>query len=495
MKAFGTITACFPYVDEDTRYILQSTIDEARDYDDFAERLCERALGGTTSVLLTYFAYFHAFIQSRYNLLKKLMNAQIGSDLTHAFELTYFARRGDPVEWSQFQRAITAALKLIDNDWMACHVYIAWREFIEFFYSQDSEVDYAPLDILESRIKTDDEYNFFLASLHRIKATRLAAEGNIEEARLWYNQAISLATKHDDLEKLANLLFEKANMVKHVNFGEAVSILKVQKDLCDQIGYVDARGLNAHCLGHMATTRGEYDAALDYQSEYLAVRESMGLPVGLMKCVIANLYNLQGNGNAALELAIDGKKDMASSAVDFAQVQEAWALLNLGLIDEAVKVLDDAKESSLKTGDEANIGRINLIEGLIQKRQHEYSSALFSLEEALDIFERLKILALINTTLVHMADAEIESYQYEKKATKMEISGPWMQRLMKHVEDRELPGFAAQALLLQAKFKFKQGEFAKSRRMLKRVLKSSDAPGLNYIKDMAEAVIPDLFVS
>ncbi|RDE16718.1 MAG: hypothetical protein C4K48_01230 [Candidatus Thorarchaeota archaeon] len=495
VKHLGTITACFPYVDEDTKSILQAVMNEARNYDDFAERLCEKALKKNASALLTYFAYFHAYLQGKYKLLKRLMDARVGSDLTHPFELTYYARRGDPVKWSAFQKAMAAAVKMTGSDWMACHVYMAWREFIEFFYSADSDSDYAPLDILESKIKSDDEYNFFLASLHRIKATRLAAEGNIEEARMWYDQAISLATKHDDLEKLANLLFEKANMVKNVSLGEAVSILKVQKGICDRIGYVDAGGLNAHCLGHIAMARGEYDAAIDYQSEYIVVRESMGLPVGLMKCVVAFLYNLKGNGKAALELAIDGKKDMASSAVCFAQAQEAWALLNLDRIDEAARVLDEAKEASLKTGDEFNIGRINFIEGLIEKRNHEYSSALFSLEEALDIFDRLRGLAYINTTLVHMTDVEIEAYPTDRKAAKTEFSGPWMLRLMKQVEGRELPGFAAQALLLQAKFRFKQGRIAQSRRMLKRVLKTAEAAGLHYLKDMAEAVIPELLVS
>lgn len=495
MKAFGTITACFPYVDAETKNTLQSIMDEAKDYDDFAERLCERVLGNTAPVLLTYFAYFHVYIQSKYNLLNKVLKAQIGSGLTRAFELTYFARKGDVVDWNQFQKAIAAALKMTDNDWMACHAYIAWREFIEFFYPQDSEMDYGPLDILESKIENDVEYNFFLSSLHRIKATRLAVEGNIDEARIWYDHAISVATKHNDLEKLANLLFEKANMIKNVNFDEALSILKIQRDLCDQIGYVDARGLNAHCLGHIAMARGEYDAAIEYQSEYLTTRESLGLPVGLMKCVLAHLYNLKGTGKTALQLAIEGKKDMAYSAISIAQTQEAWALINLNRIDEATNVLDELKESSLKTAEEGAVGRIHFLEGLMERRHHEYASALLSLEEALDIFKRIKGLIWVNSTLVQLTDIEIDRYPYGKKTAKEVFSGPWMKRLMKQVEDSELPGFAMQTLLLRAKFAFKQGQIAQSKRMIKRVLKAAEQSGMEYLVKMAESLVSESVAS
>ncbi len=492
MKAFGTITACFPYVDEDTKNILQSIMDEAKDYNDFAERLCEVVLRKDSSALLIYFAYFHAFLQSKYHLLNKLMEAQIGSDLTRTFELTYFARRGEPVKWSEFQKAISAALKMIDNDWMACHVYMAWREFIEFFYSQDSELDYAPLDILESKIKNDDDYNFFLSSLHRIKATRLAAEFNIEEARIWYDQAIAVATKHDDLEKLTNLLLEKANMIKNVNFDEALSILKIQRDICDQIGYVDNRGLNTHCLGHIAMARGEYNAAIEYQSEYFTIRKSLGLPVGTSKCVLAYLHNLKGDGNTALQLAIEGKKDMVLRDISFAQFQQAWAFINLDRIDDAIRVLYELKESSLKRGTEGGLGWIHFLEGMIEKRHHEYSSALFSLEEALDIFEPQRVPIWINMTLVQLTDVEIDAYPYNKKPVKTKLSGPWMQRLMKQVEERELPGFAMQTLLLQAKFAFKQGRIAQSNKMIKKVLKAAETPGMMYLREIAESLIPEL---
>ncbi|MHA2027233.1 MAG: tetratricopeptide repeat protein [Candidatus Thorarchaeota archaeon] len=494
MMSLGTITACFPYVDEETRNILQSVMDEAKDYDDFAERLCEKVLKDSVPELLIYFAYFHVYNQGKYNVLSKLMEAQVGSDFTKLFELMYDARRGGPVEWSDFQKAIAAALKVTDNDWIACHVYIAWREAAEFWFPE-AETDIGPLEILEPKIMKDEEFSFFRSSLHKMKANRLSNENNIEEAKKWFDSAISLAKKHDDQEKLAILLYEKANMTKNVNFSEALSILEVQREVCERIGYVDGRTLNLHTLGHIAMAKGEYDAAIDYQNVVLRNREALGLPVGAMKCIIAFLYNQKGNGKRALELIIDGKEDLLQSAKVYCLVQESYALLNLQRDDEASQTLEKVRALSLTGGDEYMLGFTYLVEGLIEKNRHEFESASFTFEQAFRIFERSIGISYTNLALIHLTDVEIETYSYDKMETKTKYSGQWMQRLLKHVEQRELPGIAAQAMLLQAKFNFKQGDIAKSRKMLKKVLKTSEESSMHYIKELAESVIPDLFVS
>jgi tetratricopeptide (TPR) repeat protein len=472
--------------------MLQTLMDQAKDYDDFAEQLCERSLKDPVPELLTYFAFYHAFNQDKYVQLERLMEAQTGSDLTQPIELTYTCVRGEPVEWNDFQKVIDAALKMTKNDWMACHVYLAWRVPFEVWGVPESLTDNKPLDILESRIKNDEEYGFFLASLHAVNARRFAHEGNVEIARKWFDSAISLAKKFDDKLMLADLLQMKANIIKNVNASEALSILKVQKEVCDQIGYVAGLGYNAHTLGHIAMARGEYDAAIEYQNEYIRNIESRGEPVVFMKSVVASLYNQKGDGKRAMELITRGKKEAADY---YPLLQESWALVNLDQPEEAFQSLHKAREIALKSGNEGFLGHVYLVEGLIQKKRHDFTSATFALDKALDIFERLQGLSFTNLALIHLTDVEIELYSYDKKGTKTNLSGPWMQRLLEQVEQRELPGIAAQAKLLQAKFHFKRGEIVQSRKMLKRVLKTSKTSSMHYLKDMAELVIPDLFVS
>ena len=169
MKTLGTITACFPHVDEATRTILQSVMDEAKDYNDFAERLCEKALKETVPTLMIYFAYFHVYIQNKYNLLRRLIEAQVGSDLTQPITLMYGVRRGDSIEWDDFQKAIAAAIKATTSDWIACHIYIAWREMGDSWFP-DSFTDFETFDILESFINESDD-EVILEAIHNNNTT------------------------------------------------------------------------------------------------------------------------------------------------------------------------------------------------------------------------------------------------------------------------------------------------------------------------------------
>ena len=157
MKSLGTITACFPYVDEETRVILQSVMDESENYNDFAERLCEKALNESLPELAIYFAYYHCYNQGKYDFLKRLIDVNISTELTHLFSLVAAQRRGENVDWSEYQKAMFSALKHVENDWMACHVYIAWRVMIEAFELPEAAVDNETLNILTSKIENDEE--------------------------------------------------------------------------------------------------------------------------------------------------------------------------------------------------------------------------------------------------------------------------------------------------------------------------------------------------
>ena len=74
MKPLGTITMCFPHVDNETRSIFQSVMDKAENYSDFVVRLCDIACSETSSSMVRYFAFFHAFHIDMYPQMKRLVN-------------------------------------------------------------------------------------------------------------------------------------------------------------------------------------------------------------------------------------------------------------------------------------------------------------------------------------------------------------------------------------------------------------------------------------
>jgi tetratricopeptide (TPR) repeat protein len=492
LKSLGTITACFPHVDEETRSVLQAVMDEAKDYNEFAELLCERVSSQSSPILLNYFAYFHAYNQQRFNLIRDLEKKVTISDL--AKPLMLLTHPWGNIDWGDFQKSVALAIKSAPNDWIACHVYMIWRGDIEAIEAYPERLtDLEPLRILESRIESDDDFSFFRTALNHLRARGLNREDKIEEAKYWYDQAITLAKKHDCRDQVAVLLYEKANMIKNMNSNEALSILEIQRSISEELGFDYALSLNEQALGLIAQARGEYESAIKHYNLSIEFIEFLGLVslVDFQKCQIARQYNQMQDGKRALEITTDVLQRYQSDIICYPYIQEAWALLNLNRIDEATQRLDIAKEWAPKSGVDWLFGMFHLLEGLVHVKRNELSSAKFELEQANSIFRSFP---LTNLTLIPLTRVEIEMFPYEKEVVKADVSGPWMQALIEQVEEKDIPGIAAQALLLKAKYRFNQGRIAEANELFEEVLKTSKTSGMDYLKSMAESLLPELIV-
>ncbi|MHA2026068.1 MAG: tetratricopeptide repeat protein [Candidatus Thorarchaeota archaeon] len=478
MKPLGTITACFPHVDEETRRILQSVMDEAKDYNDFAELLCDKTITEPTPELTTYFAYFHAYNQLRFDLVRRLEDEAGESDLAKPYIL--LTRPWGKIDWDEFQRSISSALKVAPNDWLACQVYMLWRIDIGSTATYpEVQTELEALKILESKIESDEEFGFFRSQLYHINAREFMREGKIEDAKTWYDRAITSAKNHDNLNLLAVSLIDKANMIKNVNSNEALSILKSQRSISEMLGSPYSLGMNEMVIGYIAQARGEYETAINHLENCINYLDPIGLVslVDFYRLYIARQYNQMQNGARALVIVNDVLEGYQTPSPWFPYIQQTRALLNLDRFDEAAQSLDLARDWVPKSG----------MDGL-----GEFPSAKFELEQAHSIFHSFPS---TNQTLINLTHVEIEMFSYEKEKVKADISGPWMQALTEHVEERDIPGISAQAMLLKAKFQFKQGRTDKAKKLVKKVLKISETSTMKYLKGMAESLIPELIVS
>jgi tetratricopeptide (TPR) repeat protein len=468
-------------------------MDEAKDYNEFAELLCDNTISEPVPELLTYSAYYHAYNQLRFDLVRKLEDEVGGSDLVKPYVLLTYP--WNVIDWDEYQRSISSALKVVPNDWIACQVYMLWRVDIGSTANYPEErTDLETLQILESKIENDEEFSYFRPGLNFIRARGFMQEGKIEEAKTWFDRAITLAKKHDSLITLASLLLDKANMIKNVNFNESMSILKGQRSICEKLGAIYHLAMNDATLGLIAQARGEYETAIKHLEECVSSIEPIGLKsyVDFYRLLIAAQYNQMQNGSRALEIVTDVLEGYQTPTPWFPYIQQTLALLNLDRIDEAAQCLDLARDWAPKSGSDSALGTIHFLEGLIHKRHSELASAKFELEQAHSSFRSFPG---TNQTLIHLTHVEIEMFSYEKDRVNADVSGPWMQALIEQIEEKDLPGVEAQAMLLKAKFRFKQGRTDEAKKLFKKVQKISKTSGMSYLRKMAESLLPELVIS
>lgn len=489
MKSLGMITACFPHVDEETRNILQSAMDKAKDMGDFAEILCDVVCSEEVNELTIFVAYSFASNASNHHIIHRLEDAGKHSALSDIIVSRILSEERFDVTWSDVQQSVSRAIEAAPNDWFACGVYLSWRLGVESNLGfPESATDFKGLDVLEEKIEEDEEFSFYLSGLYRLRANRLTRERRIDEAIKLYDLAIKHAEEHENYDDLMMCLFMKANLIKRVDVDEALNTLEKLRSISEEIGMNSGLYNYNQEMGHIAMARGEFNLSVQYHVKQFEISEELGRPRYMRGPKIAFLYNMMGDGAKALELMTnDGHESLSDDP--YVLIQEAWALTNLGNVNDAEPVIMKAKEIILKSSNEVRLGLVYMVEGLIEKAQRDYGAASFTLERALEIFERYMSLAFVNVSLVNLCDIEIETFDYEDKKT--DLSGPWMARLIEHVEKNDLPAIEGHLKLLKAKFLYKQAQFKQSEKLLTEVRMISKSQSMEYLDDVAKVLIPE----
>ncbi|MHA1943648.1 MAG: hypothetical protein ACW96M_04555, partial [Candidatus Thorarchaeota archaeon] len=293
------------------------------------------------------------------------------------------------------------------------------------------------------------------------------------------------------------LLGALANLIKHSDLKQAIDLLISSREIGERLGYKIRIGLVQHELGHIMGFRGEFDAAIEHQFEYMAIRESIGPAPIYLNSIIASYYNQTGNGEKALELAKNAVAlaDSASRQLAYTRAQIAWALIILGRFDEAKAEIVVCRELASKSGDSQQMVWYNLVEGILDKAESNFDSAVINFKEVLKYYEENPIPLFQNICLLNLTEIEIEMLTDESLNEKNDSSGLWMQKLEEHVKKNDLPGISAQSKILKAKLCHRQGQYDEVRKILKKVKKTAQAPSMKYLNDLAISMFPDIIVT
>ncbi len=487
VKPLGTIIMCFPHVDEETKSVLQSVMEEAENYADFTERLCDKVFSEQVSLELQYFACYHAYNLENFAQIDRFFKLDEISVYIEPLLLAIRVYKGEPIDLNVINESLTKAMEVFPNDWLACHLYLAWRRMAISFIP-DTDTVIKTMEAIGERIKKDKDFECFESLFIGFKAYRIIMEGNLTEAVHLVKKVLSLARKHDELLLAADALYFLADIIMYEDVSQAIGFILEQKKLCEQIGYEYGLARNSGSLGRIMTLRGEYDAGISYQLDYSKASESIGHPDAYLNLRPAFVYNLIRNGRKALEHSevAKGKTDGRKRTVAYYYLQLAYAMINLGNEKEALNHLDTAKQLAVQSGWQAYLDLHQLLEGIMEKESGDFQSATDTFESLIKRCSEGHLYK--NLCFFHLSDIEVETYSSEQVV----LSESWLHRFEIYVEERDYPGFVAQAKILKAKLLLKQGEHEKSQALVNEVLKVAESPSMKYLREMIALYLPEI---
>ncbi|MFX1578927.1 MAG: tetratricopeptide repeat protein [Promethearchaeota archaeon] len=496
MEPLGTITMCYPYVDEKTRDTLESVMNEAENYGDFTERLCDKIIAEPSSPVLEYLAVSFAYWVENFNLIDRLETAGKVSDLAKPLLLHVKVEKGANISWNEVRASLKTALDKSPNDWIATHLYLTWRMSTQYFFSE-ADVEIWPLDTISTAVKDNSELNFFESHLLWIEAMALMRENDRKAAIANFRQVLAIARKFDDRVYAACTLGILANWIRQSDIKQAIDILLTTRELSEELGYFVQIGYIQHSMGQIMGMRGEFDAAIDYHSEFRKYQVSLGHPTNVVDALIAFYYNMSGDGSRALDTVKKSisPEDAPNRQLAYIRAQQAWALINLERYDEAKEVIDICHRLALKSGDVSQVNWYYMVEGLLDKAENRFENAQMNFQKVLDYLENNPIPLFQNICLLNLAEMEVDTLTDTSLHENHDSSGPWMKRLEEYVQEHDFPGIAARSMILKAKLRYRQGKHDDVQRILKGVQDMARTPSMKYLNDMMISEFPDVIIS
>lgn len=237
-------------------------------------------------------------------------------------------------------------------------------------------------------------------------------------------------------------------------------------------------------LARTDAIRGEYNLAIDRILEVINIRQSLDLSIAVYAIVISTYYNAISEPEAALEWAKLAETECYTSPTikPRGQLNIAWSLILLDRLDEALEIIDSARELILKSGIEILLAWLSFVTGVYELAQDDIESASKSLEEALEIYEMKGTPDNYLIFLQHLAQLDVLAIASSSGQVVNEVANPWLQFLEDKAIKDNLTGITGKVLLLKAKIAISQDSESELQDIIERLNKLGKHPSMAYLE-------------
>lgn len=482
MDALGTITMYLPFVDSETADIIRDTMNRSSDYADFIKRLAKRVCTEETTEYAIYFAALHATNLYFTEEIEQIANKYGFEEILHPLIFSMGSLTGAKVQWNRAREAADNIIQNYDDAWIRLDMLLLKLEIDAFDFVGRRDTSQT-IEEIEKLIERNPFFHVFESRFNDALSHMALLEGNPEEFMTRNEIASDIAEENNDPLRLAHLIRTRACVLQSVDRTAAQDLfLRAQSIL---IEYGDRNGVCniLYDLSAIDAVQGKYDTAIEKLHKVINLKESLGMPLGILAEQLSLYYNAIGDADAGYEWSKMAELEMKDQPtnIPYALLNQAWSLILKGECSKAEELLDQTKEMVLKSGMEPELGWYYFVNGLLEKSNLEFSDAEESIEQALEIFQRIGMGVRSNLCQYHLAETELLRESHGENTS-------WRLELLERARSEELPGILGQTLLLQAQFELLNGRSQEAKKHIDDVKELSQTPGLGYLQASLKSV-------
>lgn len=485
MDPIGTITQYFPFIDEETKNVLEEIMAEASEYYDFVHKLRDSVLNNDSPVMVVYFAIHHSMIALDYKHIDKIEEKYghhqiLGPNLF--FSSAYQGTYEDVVKVHELADAVLATQP---EDWISLEMNFMKFEADMVNYPA-SMYQTKTLDKIRELIDSDSRFGFYEITLNDFLALHAQIDGDSEALIRCIDRGLHFAKEFDDRLRTAHLLIRKSNIIMRQDRNHSRELLEQAyqiTDSCLEIPVFYAEIL--YNLSILDAIRGEFDSAIRCCLETVTIRERAGLSTANAAYYLSLFYNVIGEPASGLEWGRMAEDQFKSrpNLINRAMLNQIWSLILLKRITEAQALTDLSREPILKSGDVNQIAWLHFVTGVFELEQGDPSLALSSVEQGLRIYEEEGSSLLMELFFLYqLAKIEILSCSLE------EVVSPSLAILEEKALSEDLPGILGLVLLLKAEIGIMTNDDALLREIIPHLQLLSEKENLQFLKPFFDSL-------
>ncbi len=490
MKQMGTITKYYPFIDEESKSLLDSLMQESNSYNDFVQQLCETVLENEVSMNLAYIAA----IQAWWCRFEDTMN-RIQEKYNEVVWIRPWGYYHGSMERDQIQQhdelvgSIEKALDCSHEDWIETELHLLHAFFHHPFGDVESVLE--PLEKAKGLIDTHPQLRCFESLIYAFEGLTKAREGDMKGCFSVLRKGREFAEEYDDtLYKYMNML-QEGNMLRLIDVQNATSLFEDLYDLVQDLDvpYFLCEVLNDYAIVFEA--KGEFDLAISSHFEILKIMGDLRFSDTFWLLLSRN-YATLGDGHQALEWINRGLEVCGHLDTPTMFTAKAWALALLNRIDEAEQTLEIAHSLTIKSGLEVHLGNYYHISGVVELKKGNLLDALDLFEKAWESADRRPRVDRENRLLLDLARVEILIDNQSIDKTKVVVPGKWLSKLETHAMEHDLSGIRMYAALLKSEFYLNRGQLKDAHAILVDALNITDSLGVKTLKKKINGKIREL---